>query len=509
MAGFAKSTALITAFTAAGLCLGFLSNLVIAAGFGVGEDMDVYLAATTLPSLITVILTTSLAAAFLPVFAERREQDVAEGWKVAAAVMNLTALGSLGLCLAGMLFADPLARLLAPGFTPAQAGATASLMRWLLPGVVLAAVNQLFSSMYYAQGRFLAPMLIRVTAPLFTILSVLWLAPDLSVGSLVAATLAANALQTAVLLAGLAGTTGARYSLELGGKLPAVRKIVRLMLPLMAGMCFYKLGPVFERWLASEMGAGSISILGYAKRLTSVLQPVLISGISISGFALMASHVSKNDGDGMRAVLTKSCNALFFISVPLAILLCGFGKPIIALLFERGAFTPQDTLETYRVFAVHVLVLPATAAGTMVGQAFYAFRDTRIPTLIGVLEILLFVVISLALMPRLGLVALPAGFNIAYYLTTILISALLSRKVGFSVPVLFLGPLSKSLAAAGAALALGLLLRAFSPSHAWAMLCLAASFAAYFLIQKFAFKCREAETLLALLPRWPGIRKRP
>jgi putative peptidoglycan lipid II flippase len=479
--------------------------MVIAAGFGVGADMDAYLAATTLPTLLTMILTTSLAATFLPVFAEYREKSPGEAWRIAAAFMNLTALAGLVVAVAGMVFSENLSRLLAPGLAPGDLGTMAALMRWLLPGVMFAAVNQLLSGVYYSNGKFLAPMVIRITAPLLTIVSVLALGPSLNVYSLAIASLAAHALQTAILTAGLfgrsLGRSGIRYTLSLDWRHPAVRKILALMLPMMLGMCFYKLGPVFERWLASGMGTGAISVLGYARRLTGVLQPVLISGISISGFALMAGHVSRGDTAGMRALLKKSFHALLFVSVPLAVLLCGFGRPVIALMFERGAFTAQDTLETYRLFALYVLALPLTAVGTVVGQAFYAFRDTRIPTMAGILDFLLFAGLCLGLVAPLGLAAFPLGYIAGYAITTCMITVLLSRKTGFSVPRLLVRPLFTSLSAAAVALGAGLLLRTASPSPAWAMASLGTAFAAYLAIQKFVYRCREIDALLALLPR--------
>jgi hypothetical protein len=82
-----------------------------------------------------------------------------------------------------------------------------------------------------------------------------------------------------------------------------------------------------------------------------------------------------------------------------------------------------------------------------------------------------------------------------------MITVLLSRKTGFSVPRLLVRPLFTSLSAAAVALGAGLLLRTASPSPAWAMASLGTAFAAYLAIQKFVYRCREIDALLALLPR--------
>jgi putative peptidoglycan lipid II flippase len=471
--------------------------------------MDAYLAATTLPSLLSVILTTSLAATFLPVFTEVRQKNPEEAWDAAVLFMNLVAVAGLVACAVGMIFAAPILRLLTPGLDPSRLPLATELLRWLLPTVALTAVNQLLSGVYYAHGKFLAPGLIRVTAPLTTIVLILTLSERLHVRSLVLATLIAHTLQTGVLWAGSTrmGKLSLRFKPDWNH--PAVRKTLRLTLPLMAAMGFYKLGPAFERWVASGLGTGAISILGYATRLTSVVQPVLISGIAISGFSLMAEQVAKRDLEGMKSLMSRSCGALFFASVPLAVLLAGFAHPLIALVYERGAFTPDNTSDTARLFALYALGLPAGAVGTVVGQAFYAFQDTRLPIIAGILDLGLFAGLATCLVPYWGLAALPTAFVFSLYVTTILITTRLAHKTGFSLWPLFARPFTQSLVSALIALMAGWGLQAFPPlspagSLAPSMLAsacgLTLSVVTYFLVQRFVFRSAEASSLLRLFP---------
>lgn len=504
--GFARSASLVTAFTLAGLCLGFLSNLVLAAKFGIGGEMDAYLAASTLPSLLTLILTLSISATFLPVFAEYRRQNPAEGWKVLNALMNLVALGAFAISLACIVAAAPLTRWLAPGLPPDESARAAELTRWLMPSVAIAAINQLLSSVFYARGKFFAPMLPKILAPSLVIAAVWFLSPSTGAKSLAIATLCAGLLQTGILAAGLRGERF-RFTLGIDARHPAVRRILRLMLPMMLGMCLYKLAPALERWIASGMPPGSISTLGYATRLINVLQPVIVSGISVSGFALMAERISERDLEGLRDSLAKSCSALFFVSVPLAAFLCAFGEDIIRLAFERGAFTGANTAATWPLFSLYALALPATTVGTVVGQAFYAFQDTRIPTWIGLAEISLFAALGLLLAPHFGLRALPLGFLVSFYATSIWITFLLSRKTGFSVPALFARPLLQSLAATGPALAVALGAVVLLPrSRFTGLACLAAGLGIYFALQLFAFRSPEAQRLLRMAGRRAGTR---
>jgi putative peptidoglycan lipid II flippase len=500
MSRFARSTATVTLLTAAGLGLGFWSQVLIAARFGAGPGMDAYLVAGTLPNLLTNILTTSLAACFLPVYAEWRERDAAEAWRIAGAFTVLVGLFGVALCLAGMALSEPIVRLVAPGMDETGVMEASSMQRWLLPVVLLASVNQILSGLRYAEDRFAAPLLIRVTTPLLTVASVLAFSASLDVRSLVLATLCAHVLQTALLAPGLLRGGRAWDGATAAWRHPATRKALRMAAPLAAAMCLYKLGPAYERRLASEMGDGAIATLGYATRLIQALQPLLISGVALSGFALLSRLVPRGDREGVRAALEKACGALFFVGVPLAALLAGFAEPVIGYAFERGAFTRADTVAVAPLFALYALALPAGAVGTVVGQAYYAFQNTRQPIVAGFLDIALFVALATALAPRLGLIALPLSYLVSFHVTALWIAKRLDRETGFPVLPLLARPFGRALAAAAVALGAGLLLqRFFAASYRDAILCLIAGAALYPLVQHFVFRSPETARAVRML----------
>ncbi len=501
MSRFVRSTATVSAFTAAGLFLGFWSHMVIAARFGATVGMDAYLAATTLPALVTMILSTSVGAVFIPLFTRQRETDPEEANAVLGALTRLAGGACLVVSLPVIVWAEPVMRLLAPGLDGESTRNAASMLRWLMPVVALAAVNEILSGAHYCAGRFVTPMWGRVLVPAFALAAAWAFGERLGPLVLVAATLAAQACLTVLLAVGSWRLGGAALFRPVPWRHPVVVGFARLAGPLALAMSFYKLRPVVERWIASGMEPGSISLLGYAARLAQPLQPLIASGIAIAGFAVMAEHAARGDTAGLRSAISRSCSALFFAAVPLAILLAAFAEPVIGLVLEHGAFTREDTLRTSRLFALYVLALPAGAVGTVVGQAFYTLRDVRTPILFGLLDFALFFALAAWLTPRLGLAALPAAFVSVLYVTSIWITLRLDRKAGFPVLPLFAGPFLRALAATGVALAAALLLQALAGSlgarsYAASAACLALGSLAYPFVQHFAFRSPETERLL-------------
>lgn len=497
MTRFATSTFTVTMLTLAGMGLSFLSNLALAAHFGVGPNMDAYLAATTLPGLLNAILTASLGAVFLPLFLESREKNDGREWRMASTLMNATAVVSAAVGVGALIAAEPLQRLLTPGLPPASLALAADLMRWLLPGILLACVNQILSGIYFSRDRFFVPMALRLFVPSTTLLFILVFGSRFTIQGLAIASFTASLCQTGVLIA--LRPRPSHFSPLLDLRQPEVVQALRLVLPMMIVTCCLKFTPAFERWVASGMPSGSISTLGYATRLINTLQPLVVSGISVAGFALMSGLVARQDMTGLRQALRRNCGALFFASIPLALFLCAFGRPLIALALERGSFSASNTAETYRLFAIYALALPATTVGTVLGQGFYTFQDTRTPTVIGVLEVFFYAGLCKLLLPSLGLIALPVSYCIYFYLSGVTLALLLSRKAGFAVLPLFSRPIATALLASLPALAAGLgLRRLFPDSNAGGGASFATACLVYLLMQKFVFRSEEASRLFQL-----------
>jgi putative peptidoglycan lipid II flippase len=426
----ARSSIIVTILTIIGLVLNFLSNMVIAMMFGARTDMDVFLAATTVPDLITSILSSALNFTFIPVFAEYRANEPAEGWKVVSSFINLSLIFTVLMCVMGMSMAEPLTRILVPGFTQDKVTAAANLFRWLLPLIVFTIVNSLMASVYYSDHRFIAPTLNKVISPIITMIYVFLFHRTLSTKSLILAMVTAAFMQTVILAVGFFKKRDYHYSFSFDHKHPGVIKIFKLMTPLVLGMIVYRAVPVFDRYFLSGLPVGSISHIGYAMKLITALSTVIVSGISVAIFPTMARYQAEGKMRELKNLMSKGLRMLFFISLPTAIFLGVFGKSVVKLVYERGAFTAIDTLAVYYCFSAYVIALPATVVGTVLGQGFYVLKDTMTIALIGVGEMVLYIFLCYTLLPRLGYLAIPTAFAVQLNLGAMTNGLVLRYKFG-------------------------------------------------------------------------------
>ena len=455
--------------------------------------MDIFLAATTIPLFISSIISGSMNFTFIPVFAEYRATGSSELWKVVSSFMNLSLIVSILLCIGGMAAAEPLARIIVPGFTPDQAARTADLLRWLLPLIIFTVMNELMASVYYSDNKFVVPSLNKVVSPIITMAYVMLFHETLSTKSIALAMLTAAFLQATFLAVGFIKRKDFRYSLLLHYKHPGVRKIIKLMIPLLSGMIVYRAAPLFDRYFLSLLPHGSISHIDYAMKLMNIIPAVIVSGITVSIFPVMAKYVAENNIHELKILLSKGLRMLFFLSAPVSIILGIFGKPVVRLAFERGVFVASDTSSVYHAFILYIVGLPAMVIGAVIGQGFYVLRDTMTVAIVGVGEMILYIILCYTLLQHLGYLAIPIAYATQFNVGVLLCCILLRYKLGNKGGAMIIASMGKHLIAALAPVVLIFAFLKFNISDTNTILVfIPICFAAYLLINRFVFFTEEA-----------------
>ncbi len=425
----AKSSLIVTVFNILGIGLGTLSNIVIAAKFGAGKEMDVYLAATAVPLFITSIFSSALTFTFIPIFAEYRLNDPSEIWNAVNSFLNLATAATIVLCIVGILLANTIMKVVTPGFTPEKVHRSAELLRWLFPIIVFTTINELLASIYYSNGKFVIPSFNKILSPLVVIFFVFSFHSFLNTESIIFALLVAAVIQCVLLSLGFSITRDFPYSFIFDYKHAGVRRILKLMTPLVLGMIVYRAVPLYDRFFLSRLAEGSISHIGYAAQLMNIFPAVIVSGLSVSMFPVMSTYAAERKWSELGDIMTKGIRIVFFLSIPFVVLLGIYGKPIIQLFLERGAFTAADTTSVYRAFAIYLLALPAGVIGTIVSQGFYALQLNRTIAMIGVAMMLLYILLCFVSIRFWSYLAIPIAYAVYHNCTILTTSNILGRKI--------------------------------------------------------------------------------
>jgi putative peptidoglycan lipid II flippase len=394
-----KAATLVMGLFVVSRVLGLARQMVFGALFGTSGELDAYLDAARIPEMIFLVVAGgALGSAFIPTFAGYLEkQDDAGAWRLASAVANL-ALIVLTVA-AGLIavFAPVLVRVaIAPGFGQAQQTLTVSLLRLMLISPIIFGVSGVVMGVLNAHQHFLLPALAPSVYNLSIIGGAVLLGPRLGVRGMAIGVVVGSLLHLLVQVPGLL-RHGARYVPTLGLSDPGVHEVGRLMAPRMLGTAIAQINFVVNNSLASTMGEGAISAITYAWLLMLLPQGVFAQAVGTAAFPTFAAQAARGERAEMRSTLAATLRVVFSLCLPATAGLVVLGRPLVALLFERGAFEAASTEAVVWALAFYALGLVGHAGLEIIARAFYALHDTFTPVWVGGLAMGLNVVLSLIL----------------------------------------------------------------------------------------------------------------
>jgi putative peptidoglycan lipid II flippase len=417
--------------------VGLVRNVVIARQFGIGADLDAYYAAFKLPDLLfTIVAGGALATAFIPVFAEALampERGREEAWRLASAITNIVVLTVAALAILAALAAPWLVRtVIAPGFAPSQQAETVAVMRVVLISTVIFAISAVQGSVLHGFKHFLLPALATALYPLGIIAGALWLAPTMGVLGLAVGAVIGAGLHLLVKVPGLI-YYGFRWwpVLDLRGPHSVlVYRVVVLMVPRILDLAVFQLTLVITTNLASRLGPGGVSSLEWGWDAMQLPETLIGTAFGLVAFPTMAELAAHRDRDGLRRTLGDTMRLVIALTVPAAVGLILLGRPLLAFLYQRGAFDEAATAAVYTTLQFFALGLVGHASLELVARAFFAQEDTVTPLFVAIGSAIANVALGILLMPSMGVGGLALANSIAVTVEVLVLMAILRGRWG-------------------------------------------------------------------------------
>ena len=151
---------ILAASTILSRLMGLVRDKVISWQFGAGSEADMYFAAFVVPDIINHLLAGGIMAiTIIPLLSRRFQEDEDDGWRFFSCIFCWMVVASLLVTGAGMLGAEELARITAPGFDAAQTARLAFFMRIILPAQVFFLCGACVTALLYMRRQFRVPAL--------------------------------------------------------------------------------------------------------------------------------------------------------------------------------------------------------------------------------------------------------------------------------------------------------------------------------------------------------------
>ena len=376
----ARSTVIVMVAFGLAKVISLAQTFIIARVFGVGAEWDAFVTANRIPELIfTLIAGGALAHAFIPIFSGYlAREDHAGGWRVASQVINFI-FGVTFIASVIAYFAAPwlIANFVAPGFTAEAQATTVGLMRVLLISTLIFSVSGIVMGILQSFNHFLLPAVAPMMFDVGILIGVLFFLPAFGVYGIAYGAVLGAALHLGVQIPGLIRFR-ARWTPSLGLRNPVLWRVIRLMLPRVAGLGVFSVNFIVMNNIASRLGTGSVSALDWGWRLMQIPQTLIGTAMGTVIFPTLAQLSALGDENGKRANMTGALKFIMIGSIPSSLGLIFVGRPLISLL-EGGQFDASASDLVYSTLQFFALGLIVHSVLEVIARSFYADGDTLTP----------------------------------------------------------------------------------------------------------------------------------
>jgi len=192
------------------------------------------------------------------------------------------------------------------------------------------------------------------------------------------------------------------HALREAGSAPGPQRILRLMAPALLGVGVAQISLLINTQIASHLMPGSVSWLSYADRLMEF--PTALLGVAL-GVVLMpqlSAAKAANDTAQYSDMLDWGLRLVLVLALPCSVALLGFSKPLVAVLYNYGAFGAQDVQQTTLALMGYGVGLLGLVAIKVLAPGYYASQDIRTPVRIAVVVLVVTQLLNVLLVPSLA-----------------------------------------------------------------------------------------------------------
>ena len=410
--------------------MGFVRDIMIAAYLGTGPVAEAFLVAFSLPNLFRRFFAEgAFNMAFVPMFSKKVEGDDDAQRFAQDAFVGLGGIVGV-VTVIGVIFMPALVTMMASGFLGSERFDLAVYYgRIAFPYIFFISLTALLSGILNATGRFTAAAAAPVLLNIVFVAALIATAMICECAGPSGQSTIGQSLAYAVPIAGIAqlavvwiAAKRSGYTLRIGmpKMTPELKRLALIAAPAALAGGVVQINLLVGRQVASFFD-GAVAWLNYADRLYQL--PLGVVGIAIGVVLLpdLSRRLRAGDEQGGRDAFNRASEISLSLTIPASVALMVIPLPLVSVLFERGAFTSDDTAATALAVAIYGLGLPAFVLQKTLQPLFFAREDTKRPFYYALMAMILNAALAIGLSPVIGFSAAAIGTSLTGWAMVVLL----------------------------------------------------------------------------------------
>jgi putative peptidoglycan lipid II flippase len=430
-----RSTAFFSIATAFSRVAGLVREIVAASYFGISGAMSAFTIAFQVPNLVrSLFADAAIQAAFVPVFTEELEKgNRREAFRLASTLIYMVTL-VLGAITAIFVLAAPLlVPIFAPGFSGEILDLTVTLSQILFPILIMLGASGMVVGVLNSYDRFAA----FAVSPFFWNLAIITvlvlLAPafegDDRIYAYAIGVLVGTAIQLAIPAFDLRNTPF-RPLLKLDWRMPDVRKVLLLMLPVTISLGLINFNLLINSFFGTLVSDQAPAAIDKAFRIYMLPQGIFSVAVATVVFPTLARFAARREYGDLRATMANGMRQILLLLVPAAAATLVLAEPMTRLVYQRGEFDAAQTELVAEALFWFAFSLPFNGLFLLLTRTFFSLQRPWVPTAISGINLGVTAIVALALYAPFGVGGIVVGTVVATLASVAAQATILRRQLG-------------------------------------------------------------------------------
>lgn len=426
-----QTTLMLMFITIISKIFGFLREAVMASYIGASDLKSIYTTANTLPVVIANFVAVGIISGFIPIYNKAKNEEGKEAAEeFTSNVFNILMVFALVAVVIGMIFARPFSKLLSPDLDGAYLDLATNYTRIMMFAVFAYLYSAVFRGYLNLKGNFFDPaitgIIMNIVIIAFTILTGITDNPYyLIIGALLG-----NTLQY-ILFPRATRKLGYKHKKVLDFKNKYVRNLILISIPIIISSAAGEISIIVDNSMASAFfGKAAISKLFYSKTMLTMITGVITISVTTALFPKIAELGQLGKIDQMKERISSSVVSTMLLIIPASIGMAVLSEPIIAVVFERNAFTRNDTIIVAALLTAYAPNNIFQSIVDVVDRGFYAVGDSKTPVIVVLIQQFLNVIFNLILIKFFGIEGLAYATVLSTAIGTALMLYQFRKKFG-------------------------------------------------------------------------------
>lgn len=410
----------------------FVSEAILAYYLGTSTTGDAYYMVSGIQQVLYPMLSVGIWKLFLP---EYKKALALNGVEASTAYANkcFTLFVGFSMVFTALLavFARPVVLFAAPGFDDATADLCTELVRISSPMYIFIIASSVYATMLQCHGKFFASQVREIATHLPVILAALLFFREYGVYALAVGLLVGGLVRLLVELPSM--DWGYRFKLDLSLRDKRVVGLLRNLPSALVSSGADQIIVLVNKVMASSQSVGSVSALNYASKLQSLFVGLFSSALSTACYPKMAEYAAMNEKRALAGLVGRAILLVTAFLVPLSVGTAMYGRELVGIVFERGAFGADATQLTAGAYSFYAVGLPFVALFSFYNNLLYVLNMSGVVMRLSLASMAINVTLSLALTPFFGVGGLALASSVAYLIVVVAQIVLCRRHLGLSV----------------------------------------------------------------------------